>query len=86
MLCGRCGGLLMQNWWDSKESIQERMPSTRCVNCGCIDDPVMRANRRETRPARITATQGSVVRRKSSLLSELKPVPSLSRCPSSTFH
>ena len=34
MLCARCGGLLMQNWWDSKGSVQERMPSTRCVNCG----------------------------------------------------
>ena len=40
MLCRRCGGLLMQNWWVSKEGVQERMPSTRCVNCGCIDDPV----------------------------------------------
>ncbi len=57
MLCARCGGLLMQNWWDSKGSVQERMPSTRCVNCGCINDPVILANRRPLHRARITLTR-----------------------------
>jgi hypothetical protein len=60
MLCTRCGGLLMQNWWDSKESVQERMPSTRCVNCGCIDDPVIRANRRQSSRVRLTPTRARV--------------------------
>ena len=58
MLCTRCGGLLMQNWWDSNESVQERMPSTRCVNCGCIDDPVIRANKRSA-GLRSTDTEAS---------------------------
>ena len=69
MLCIRCGGLLLQNWWDSLESGSERTPSTRCVNCGCIDDPVIRANRR--RPARLhlTSTRGGPTQAKRSVVS-----------------
>lgn len=57
MFCGRCGGLLMQNWWDSQGSVRERMASTRCVNCGCINDPVILANRRPLHRTRITPSR-----------------------------
>jgi hypothetical protein len=73
MLCIRCGGLLLQNRWDSKESVQERMPSTRCVNCGCIDDPVIRANRRQPARVRLTATRGRVEHAEFAVLSSMKP-------------
>ena len=75
MLCLRCGGMLLQNSWDSIEGGSERTPSTRCVNCGCIDDPVIRANRR--RPARLRVTSTRVCRgpAKSSVLPSIWPTP-----------
>ena len=48
MLCTRCGGLLITD--DSmdlyQESSQIRSQGYRCVNCGYIEDPTIRANRR----------------------------------------
>lgn len=46
--CGRCGGLLVTDTlfdhlgprWEERDACR------RCVNCGSIDDPVIRANRR----------------------------------------
>ena len=72
MLCMRCGGLLLQNWWDSMEGGPERTPSTRCVNCGCIDDPVIRANRRRPARLRLTSTPGRPAHAKFSV-SSMKP-------------
>ena len=48
--CGRCGGLVVV------ESVFANRDGTgtvwlvvgRCVNCGCIDEPVIRANRLQT--------------------------------------
>ena len=73
MLCLRCGGLLLQNWWDSMEGGPERTPSTRCVNCGGIEDPVIRANRRRPAYLRLTSTRGRPARAKFSVLSSMKP-------------
>ena len=78
MLCLRCGGLVLQNWWDSTESLSERTPSTRCVNCGSIDDPVIRANRQQPGRARLTATRGRVKHAEFAVLSSMKPPPFLS--------
>jgi hypothetical protein len=79
MLCIRCGGLTLQNSWDSKESVSERTPSTRCVNCGCIDDPVIRANRRQQTPVRLTSPRGRLTHAEFAFLSSMKPkaVPGL---------
>jgi hypothetical protein len=47
MLCTRCGGLLViddiMDLWE--ESSQMRSQAYRCVNCGCVEDPTIRANR-----------------------------------------
>ena len=46
MVCQRCRGLLVCETFDDL-SIQTDAPytATRCINCGCIEDAVMRANR-----------------------------------------
>ena len=76
MLCKRCGGLLIENWWDPNNCVQpKRLLSTRCVNCGCIDDPVIRANRRHPHRARMTLTRGNVNHAKFSRLSGMKEIP-----------
>jgi|GEM_PF-4479753 hypothetical protein len=56
MACARCGGLVVENWWDLvDEASQKWLQGTRCVNCGAIDDLVILANRLRPHPARITA-------------------------------
>lgn len=54
MLCTRCGGLLIID--DSMdlnlESSQIRPQGYRCVNCGCIEDPTILANRRHALSAK----------------------------------
>lgn len=54
MLCTRCGGLLIID--DSMdlhlESSQIRSQGYRCVNCGCIEDATIRANRRHALSAK----------------------------------
>lgn len=47
MRCGRCGGLAIR---ETYEGTGERMPAgmlpgVRCLNCGCIEDAVITANR-----------------------------------------
>lgn len=46
MVCQRCRGLLVYETFDDL-SIQTDVPctATRCINCGCIEDAVVRANR-----------------------------------------
>ncbi len=52
MLCTRCGGLLIKNWWDFPYGMaQGELQGTRCVNCGSIDDPVIRARINDLRIA-----------------------------------
>lgn len=56
MACARCGGLVVENWWDLiDEASQKWLQGTRCVNCGAIDDLVILANRLRPHPARIIA-------------------------------
>ena len=54
MLCARCGGLLIID--DSMDLHQEnsriRSEGYRCVNCGCIEDPTILANRQHALSAK----------------------------------
>ena len=46
MRCARCGGLVIENWWDFVEDVsQTKLLGTKCVNCGAIEDSVILANR-----------------------------------------
>ena len=46
MLCQRCHGLLIpENFGELRDERWRICLATRCVNCGCIDDSVVRANR-----------------------------------------
>jgi hypothetical protein len=46
MMCQRCRGLLVhETFGDLIGEIARLCPVTRCVNCGCIEDLVIRANR-----------------------------------------
>lgn len=46
MLCQRCKGLLVrETFGDLRDKTSRVCPATRCVNCGCIEDSVVRANR-----------------------------------------
>jgi len=46
MVCQRCRGLLV---WETFDDLNIETNSlyraTRCINCGCIEDAVVRANR-----------------------------------------
>lgn len=54
MLCTRCGGLLViDDFMDlQQERSQMRSQGYRCVNCGCIEDPTIRANRQHALSAK----------------------------------
>lgn len=46
MVCRRCSGLLVSDTFDDLREETARMCLvTRCINCGSIEDPVVRANR-----------------------------------------
>ena len=51
MTCHRCGGLLVkdQSVVESLSDLSEKTgrmgPVVRCINCGYVEDPVVRANR-----------------------------------------
>lgn len=49
MACPRCGGLLVPNSEVGTGIYEEKtwvaLQGYRCINCGFIDDPVIRANR-----------------------------------------
>ena len=46
MLCQRCKGLLIREaFGELRAEIGRMCLTTRCVNCGCIEDSVVRANR-----------------------------------------
>jgi hypothetical protein len=56
MVCHRCRGLLIcDTFCDLTIEADARYTATRCLNCGCIEDAVVRANRvrppSETRPS-----------------------------------
>ncbi len=54
MTCARCGGFAVpegfQDRWEEGSRMQLR--GWRCLNCGCIEDSVIRANRRQQPQAR----------------------------------
>ena len=46
MRCQRCRGLLVrETFGDLNVEINPLCTATRCVNCGCIEDAVVRTNR-----------------------------------------
>jgi hypothetical protein len=46
MLCQRCRGLLVREaFGDLNMKTDHLSTATRCINCGCIEDAVVRANR-----------------------------------------
>ncbi len=46
MRCQRCRGLLVrETFGDLNVEINSLCTATRCINCGCIEDAVVRANR-----------------------------------------
>jgi hypothetical protein len=48
MTCMRCGGFVVidQYAWPGNEIDSPEVPQTHCVNCGWIEDPVIRENRK----------------------------------------
>jgi uncharacterized Zn finger protein len=55
MRCPRCRGLLVHETFGDLRQERARMsPATRCINCGCVEDSVVRANRlRHSRAPRL---------------------------------
>jgi RNase P subunit RPR2 len=46
MLCQRCRGLLVREiFCDLRAETARACPATRCINCGYIEDSVVRSNR-----------------------------------------
>lgn len=46
MVCQRCRGLLVRDaFYDLSVKADARYATTRCINCGHIEDAVVRANR-----------------------------------------
>lgn len=46
MVCQRCRGLLVRETFDDPNIETDSLyAGTRCINCGCIEDAVVRANR-----------------------------------------
>ena len=46
MVCQRCSGLLVRETLGGlREETGDMDPTTRCINCGYIEDSVVRANR-----------------------------------------
>jgi len=46
MLCHRCRGLLVyERFSDLREEAGSMSPAARCINCGYIEDSVVRFNR-----------------------------------------
>jgi hypothetical protein len=53
MICQRCRGLLVRESCDDlREEPGCMHPATRCINCGYIEDSVMRANRLHPAPVK----------------------------------
>ena len=46
MVCRRCRGMLVRETFDDlRIETDARDIATRCLNCGCIEDAIIRANR-----------------------------------------
>jgi len=61
MLCHRCRGLLIyETFGDLREEAGCMSPAIRCINCGYIEDSVVRANRLRPPSAKRVALRGMV--------------------------
>ena len=61
MACQRCSGLLVRETFDSLSAEAGIMCQvTRCINCGYIEDSVVRANRLHPLPAKRSMPRGMV--------------------------
>ena len=61
MFCQRCRGLLVREIFsDLREETARMSPAVRCVNCGCIEDSVARANRFQVPAAKRSVPRGMV--------------------------
>ncbi len=67
MICQRCRGLLVrETFGDLREEAGCMYPATRCINCGYIEDSVVRANRlrppaaKRSVPRRMVGKEGVV--------------------------
>ena len=61
MLCRRCKGRLVpETFGDVSEELARMCAATRCINCGCIDDSVVHANRLRHPMAKPPASRGMV--------------------------
>jgi len=61
MICQRCRGLLVrETFGDLREEAGCMSPATRCINCGYIEDSVVRANRLRPPAAKRMALRGMV--------------------------
>ena len=59
MLCRRCKGRLVpETFGDVSEELARMCAATRCINCGCIDDSVVHANRLRHPMAKRPASRG----------------------------
>lgn len=57
MVCQRCRGLMVCETFDDLcIETHSRYIATRCINCGCVEDAVVRANRTH----RLVKAQGRV--------------------------
>jgi len=75
-LCIRCGGLLVRErlFEPNGMSSTEHVECDRCVNCGALEDPLIRANRQPTRPpVRMREPRGPRIRQEN--LTSLTPCP-----------
>lgn len=58
MLCQRCNGLLIcEHLGELRAELGRMCLTTRCINCGCIEDSVIRANRLR-HPGKTVVSQG----------------------------
>jgi hypothetical protein len=61
MVCQRCRGLLVSETFSDLRNETARMcPAARCINCGCIEDSVVRANRLRAPAANRSVPRGMV--------------------------
>ena len=64
MACTRCGGLIViETFSDLREEVSRgEFQGSRCLNCGCIEDSLIRANRLHPLPptrTRLTSMVGN---------------------------
>jgi len=71
MVCRRCRGLLVRETFsDLNVETNPGCTVTRCINCGCIEDAVVRANR-SRRPERRRATPRGMVEKRHVLFGQI---------------